>query len=56
MLVEEDETISDNDKISEKLNNFFGDIVKNVNIPQYEVHIVKTDNIDNPISRAKEKL
>ena len=48
-MVEEGETVSDNDKISEKLNNFFGDLVKNVNIPQYEDHLVKTDNIDDPI-------
>ena len=48
-VVEEDETTSDDDKISEKLNNFFGDIGKNVNIPQDEDHLVKTDNIDDPI-------
>ena len=36
----------------EKLNNFIADIVKNVNIPQYEDHLVKTDNIDDPILRV----
>ena len=56
LLVEENETISDNDEISEKLNNFFADIVKNLNIPQYEDHLVSTDNIDDPILRAKEKF
>ena len=55
LLVEENETISDNDEISEKLNNFFADIVKNFNIPQYEDHLVNTDNSDDPILRAKEK-
>ena len=37
LLVEENETISDNNEISEKLNNFFADIVKILNIPQYEI-------------------
>ena len=36
LLVEGNEIISDNDEISEKLNNFFADIVKNLNTPQYE--------------------
>ena len=56
LLVEENETISDNDEISEKLNNFFADIVKNWNIPQYENHSVNADNIDDPILRTKEKI
>ena len=43
-------------EISEKLNNFFGDIVKNLNIPQYEDHSVNTDNIDDPILIPKEKF
>ena len=48
LLVEENETtISDNDEISEKLNNFFADIVKILSIPQYEDHLVNTDNIDD---------
>ena len=55
LLVEENETISDNDEISEKLNNFFADIVRNWNIPQYENHSAKSDNID-PILRTKEKI
>ena len=36
LLIEVDETISDIKDISEKLNNFFADAVKNLNIPQYE--------------------
>ena len=56
MLVEENETIWDNNEISEKLNNFFADIVKNLNIPQYEDHSVNTDNIDDPILTGKEKF
>ena len=56
LLVEENDTISDNDEISEKLTNFFADVVKNSNIPRYENHTVNIDNIDDPILRAKEKF
>ena len=53
LLVEKNKTISDNDEISQKVNNFFADIVKNLNIPQYEDYLVNTDDIDDPILRAK---
>ena len=56
LLAEENGTISDNYEISEKLNSFFADIVKNLNIPQYEDQSVNNDNIDDPILRAKEKF
>ena len=56
LLVEENETISDNDEISEKLNNFFVDMVENLNISQYEDHLVNSGNIDDPILRAKENI
>ena len=56
LLVEENETIPDNDKIFEKFNNFFADIVKHLNNPQNEEHLVSTDKIDDPILRAKEKF
>ena len=36
LLEEDDKTISDNDEISENINNFFAGIVKNLIIPQYE--------------------
>ena len=36
LLEEDDKTISDNYEISENINNFFVDIVKNLIIPQYE--------------------
>ena len=52
-MVKENATISDNDAISEKLNNFFADMVKNLKIPQYEDHLVNTDD---PILGAKEKF
>lgn len=36
LLVEVNETILDNDKVSEKFNNFFSDVVKHLHIPQNE--------------------
>ena len=42
-FTDKDETISDNDEISEKLNSFFLDIVKNLNISQYDDHLVNTN-------------
>ena len=52
LLVEEIEAISDNDEI----NNFFADIVKNLNIPHNEDHLVNIDNVDDSTLRAKENL
>ena len=52
-MVKENATISDNDAISEKLNNFFADMVKNLKIPQYEDHLVNTDDL---MLGAKEKF
>ena len=49
LLVKENETISDNDEIFEKLNNFFADVAKNVYIHQYEDNLINIDNIDDPI-------
>ena len=34
-LVENEETVSDNKEISETLNNFFAEVVTNLNLPQY---------------------
>ena len=48
--------VQENDEISERLNKFFADILKNLHIPQYEDHLVYTNNIDGPILWAKEKF
>ena len=53
LLVEVNETLSDNDIISEKLNNFFGDIVKILDISQYDDHLVNTNNIADPVLRER---
>ena len=39
-----------------KTKKFFADIVKILNIPQYENQLVSTDNIDDPILRVEEKF
>ena len=55
-LVEDDETISENEQISESLNNFFADAIINLNIPQYEDPTSNNINgIDDPVLRAIEK-
>lgn len=56
LLIEVDETISDNKKISEKLNNFFANAVKNLNIPQYNDPSVKIDHFEDPIITSVEKF
>ena len=56
LLVEGNETIPDDNKISEKLNNFPTGILKTLNISQNGEHLFNTDNIDDSILRAKENL
>ena len=55
IIVEDDEIISKNEQISESLNNFFVDVIINLNIPQYEEPTSNTNGIDDPVSRAIEK-
>ena len=55
ILVEDDEIISENEQISESLNNFFADAIINLNIPQYEDLTSNTSGIDDPVLRTIEK-
>ena len=55
ILVEHDEIISENEQISEYLNNFFADVIINLNISQYEDPTSNTNAIDNPVSKAIQK-
>ena len=41
--------------ISEYLNNFFADVMINLNIPQYEDPIFNANDIDDPVLRVIEK-
>ena len=52
ILVEDDEIISENEQISESLNNFFADAVINLNIPQYEDRTSNTKSSDYLVPRA----
>ena len=54
-LVENEETVSDNKEISETLNNFFSEVVTNLNIPQYRDPTVNVDDIEDPVARTVEK-
>ena len=53
ILVEDDEIISENEQISESLNNFFANALINLNIPQHEDPTSNTN--DDPVLRAIEK-
>ena len=40
---------------AEELNNFFANVVKNLNIPNYEYCDSFAENIDNPTLKAIDK-
>ena len=54
-LVENEETVSDNKEISETLNNFFSEVVTNLNLSRYDNRTVNVEDIENPVARAVEK-
>ena len=54
-LVDNEETVSDNEEISETLNNFFSDVVTNLNLPQYDDPTVNVEDIEDPVARPVEK-
>ena len=49
-LAENEETVSDNKKISETLNNFFSEVVTNLNLSQYDNPTVNVEDIANPVA------
>ena len=54
-LVENKETVSDNREISETLNNFFSEVVTNLNPLQYDDQTVNVEDIENQVARAVKK-
>ena len=54
-LVENEETVSDNKEISETLNNFFAEVLTNLNLPQYHDPTVNVNDIEDPVARTVEK-
>ena len=49
-LAENEETVSDNKKLSETLNNFFSEVVTNLNLSQYDNPTVNVEDIENPVA------
>ena len=49
-LAEDEETVSDNKEISETLNNFFSEVVTNLNLSQYDNPTVNVEDIANPVA------
>ena len=49
-LFKNEETVSDNEEISETLHNFFSEVV--TNLPQYDDPTVNVEDIEDPVARA----
>ena len=49
-LAENEEAVSDNKKLSETLNNFFSEVVTNLNLSQYDNPTVNVEDIANPVA------
>ena len=54
ILVEDDKITSENEQVSESLNNYFVDVIINLNIPQYKDPTFNTSAIDDPVTIALE--
>ena len=55
-LVKNEETFSDNKEISETLNNFFSEVVINLNLPQYDDPKVNVEDIDDLVARQSKNI
>ena len=55
-LVKNEETFSDNKEISETLNNFFSEVVINLNLPQYDDPTVNVEDIDDLVARQSKYI
>ena len=54
-MVEQDLILDKNDNIAEVLNNFFLNVVSNLNIPKYHDRSVNGDHIEDPIAKLIEQ-
>ena len=54
ILAEDDKIISENEQVSESLNNYFLDAIINLNIPQYKHLTFNTSANDDPVTIALE--
>ena len=51
-LIDDDELITDEQKVANSLNDFFSSIVTNLNLPESQNTNPLSDNIDHPILKA----
>lgn len=51
-LIENDQTINNDIGTANVINNFFSNLVTNINVPEYHVYEWISGNISNPILRA----
>ena len=54
-MVEQDLTLDKNDNVAEVLNNFFINVVSDLNIPKYRDNSVNIDHIEDPVVRSVEQ-
>ena len=54
-LIENDLLLNDDEKISSTLNDFFPNVVCNLNIPPYEDPSVNPEQFEDPVVKANEK-
>ena len=54
-LVEQDLILDKNDNFAEILNNFFTNVVSNLNIQKYHDKLVNINNVKDPIARSTEQ-
>ena len=55
ILIENGNTLSEEDAVSETLNNFYSNIITNLNIPEYEDTTTQVNELEDPILKAIEK-
>ena len=54
-LIENELLLNDDEKISSTLNDFFSNVVSNLNIPPYEDPSVNPEQFEDPVLKANEK-
>ena len=55
ILIENELLLNDDEKILSTLNDFFSNVVSNLNIPPYEDPSVNADQFEDPVLQANEK-
>ena len=55
ILIKNELLLNDDEKISSALNDFFSNVVSNLNIPRYEDLPVNPDQFEDPVLKTNEK-